>query len=398
MDNSTLFKMPKGEYEGYTFFIPTGFLKEDDEKGTIRIGLPEDFIVKPKNNITGDEINLSAEAFSAQVRNKRVFAYNYYQRPSEEAQKQFALREKMLRENIPPEMQERDNWIAIATFEKENGKLGKRPIDCNTGKYAEADNPATWTSFDKACKFARENGCVTIGYALDGKDNIACIDLDHCVEENGDYSELACKTFALSEGTYCERSVSGQGLHVFGKTDGMDLRSFSKDGDMEFYRDSRFIAMTGDYFVGKELKSFDTSEMKSLLESKFAKRETITNGGKGTEGLSRLDDREVYEKACSAYNGDKFKALYEGQDLKNDHSRSDMALMSSLAFWCNGDKEQMIRIFSTSGLYRRSKSPSYYECTAIKAIETINDRYAPKPKAEHKKPTSGNSSGGNGKR
>ena len=176
------------------------------------------------------------------------------------------------------------------------------------------------------------------------------------------------------------------------------MRSFSQDGDMEFYRDSRFIAMTGDFYGSKALKSFDTPEMKALLESKFAKRAAVTNAGRGVEGLSQMNDREVYEKACSAYNGEKFKALYEGQDLKNDHSRSDMALMSSLAFWCNGDKEQMIRIFSTSGLYRREKKPSYYECTAIKAIETMRERYTPRPKTELKKPVSGNNSGGNGKR
>lgn len=389
-DNSTLFKMPKGEYEGYTYYIPNGFLKENEEQGTIRIGLPEDFVVKPKDNRTGDEISMGTAEFSEQVKNKKANAYRYFQRPSEEAKRQFDLKEKMLRKNIPPEMQERKNWVAIATFEKENGKLGKRPIDCNTGKFASDNDPETWTDFESACKFARENGCATIAYALDGQDNIACIDLDHCVEENGDYSELASKTFKFGNGTYCERSLSGQGLHVFGKTDGMDLRSFSKDGDMEFYRKSRFIAMTGDYYGSKALKSFDTPEMKSLLESKFDKRAPITNAGKGIEGLSQMADREVYDKACASYNGERFKALFEGQDLQNNHSNSDMSLMHYLAFWCNGDKEQMIRMFSSSGLFRRSKSPDYYECTAIKAIETTAERYTPKPKAQPKNPSNGN--------
>ena len=397
-DDSTLFKMPKGDFEGYTYFVPNGFIKDDEEKSTVRVGLPEDYVVKLKDRKTGDEISMSAEEFADQVRNKRAAAYRYFQKPSDEAKKAFSKREAILRRNIPTEMQERENWVAIATFEKENGKLGKRPINCKTGQYASDADPATWTDFETALRFARENGCTTIAYALDGKDNIACIDLDHCVEANGDYTELASKTFKLSEGTYCELSVSGKGLHIFGKTAGMDLRSFSRDGDMEFYRDSRFIAMTGDYFGGKELKSFDNAPMKELLESKFAKREKITNAGYGIEGLSQMDDREVYDKACSASNGSKFKALYEGQDIKNDHSRSDMALMSTLAFWCNGDKEQMIRIFASSGLYRRSKSPSYYECTAMKAIETIDGRYAPKKKAEPKKPTNGNNSGMGGKR
>lgn len=397
-DNSTLFKMPKGEFEGYTYYIPNGFLTENEEKGTIRIGLPEDFIVKPKDNVTGDEKSMTVVEFVEQVKNKKPEAYRYFQKPSEEAKAQFAAMEERLRRNIPEEMKNRPNWVAITTFEKENGKLGKRPIDCNTGKYASDNDPATWADFDTACKFARENGAVTLAYALDGEDKIACIDLDGCMQENGDFSELAQKTFNLGNGTYSERSVSGKGLHIFGKTDGMDLRSFSKDGDMEFYRKVRFIAVTGDYYGSSELKSFDTPEMKGLLEKKFDKRPVITNAGRGVEGFSTMSDRDVYDRACAAYKGERFKALFEGQDLQNNHSNSDMSLMNLLAFWCNGDKDQMLRMFAASGLYRPEKSQDYYECTMLKALEGTTDRYNPKPKTEPKKPVSGNGSGNNGKR
>lgn len=397
-DNSSLFKMPKGELAGYTYYIPNGFLTENEEKGTIRIGLPEEFVVKPKDNVTGDEKSMTVEEFVEQVKNKKPEAYRYFQKPSEEAKAQFAKIEERLRRNVPEEMKNRPNWVAITTFEKENGKLGKRPIDCNTGKYASDNDSATWADFDTACKFARENGLVTLAYALDGEDKIACIDLDGCMQENGDFTELAQTTFNLGNGTYCERSVSGKGLHVFGKTDGMDLRSFSKDGDMEFYRKSRFIAVTGDYYGSSELKSFDNPEMKGLLEKKFDKRPVITNSGRGVEGFSTMSDRDVYDKACGAYKGERFEALFKGEDLQNNHSNSDMSLMNLLAFWCNGDKDQMLRMFAASGLYRPEKSQDYYECTMLKALEGTTDRYNPKPKTEQKKPTNGNGSGNNGKR
>lgn len=397
-DNSSLFKMPKGEFEGYTYYIPNGFIKENEEKGTIRIGLPEEFIVKPKDNITGDEKSMTVEEFVEQVKNKKSETYRYFQKPSEEAKAQFVKVEERLRRNIPEEMKSRPNWVAITTFEKENGKLGKRPIDCNTGKYASDSDPATWADFNTACEFARENGAVTLAYALDGEDKIACIDLDGCMQENGDFTELAEKTFKLGNGTYCERSVSGKGLHVFGKTDGMDLRSFSKNGDMEFYRKSRFMAVTGDYYGSSELKSFDNPDMKSLLESKFDKRPEIKNAGKGVEGFSSMSDRDVYDKACASYRGERFKALFEGQDLQNNRSNSDMSLMNLLAFWCNGDKGQMLRMFSASGLYRPEKSADYYECTMLKALEGTTDRYNPQTKTEQKKPTGNKTSGNNGKR
>lgn len=397
-DNSTLFKMPKGDYEGYTYYISNAFIKENEEKGTIRIGIPETYNVKAKNNKTGDEINLTAEDYVDEVKNLPSDMYRYFQKPSEEAQKQFGKVEEKLRKNLPKEMIERPNWVAITTFEKENGKLGKRPVDCNTGKYASDTDSATWADFDTACSFAKANGMVTLAYALDGKDKIACIDIDGCMDENGDFSELAQKTFNLADGSYAEKSVSGKGLHIFGKTDGSDLRSFSKDGDVEYYRGARFIAVTGDNYGSSELKSFDTPEMKGLLESKFDKRPKITNANKGVEGFSTMDDREVYDRACNAYNGDTFKRLFNGEDLQNNHSNSDMALMNRLAFWCNGDREQMLRMFAASGLYRPEKSQNYYECTLLKALEGTTDRYNPKPRTEQKKPANGNGNNNGGKR
>ena len=67
-----------------------------------------------------------------------------------------------------------------------------------------------------------------------------------------------------------------------------------------------------------------------------------------------------------------------------------MSLMNILAYWCNGDKEQMLRIFATSGLYRPDKPQSYYEYTAIKAAKDT-PHYTP-PKA----PTSAPKSSGSG--
>ena len=96
-----------------------------------------------------------------------------------------------------------------------------------------------------------------------------------------------------------------------------------------------------------------------------------------------MSDRDVVEKAINSKHGETFKALYEGQDLQNNHSNSDMSLMNRLAFWCNGDKEQMIRIFATSGLFRPGKSPDYYESTAIKAIRDKFNIYFEVPCVNH---------------
>ena len=402
-DERTMFRMPQGEYKGYCYYIPNKLLRANAEKGTIRVSLPDNFVVtlynKQAENENEQKLEMNAEDYIGQVKGKTADDYTTYTKPSEAKSERFMAVEQKLIENVPDEMKNKPNWVIVRTkFNEEKGRLDKYLIDVHTGKAAKSDDLTTWATFDEAREYAKHNGGVALAYALDGKDGIACIDLDGCYEENGDFSEFAHKVFNAADGMYCEKSVSGKGLHFFGKTQGMDVRTFSEDGEMEFYRGAHFIAMTGDIYGGKELKSFDEPQMKSIIESKCAKRVAVDGQSAGVEGLSRMSDREVVERAEKGKDGSTFKALYDGQDIKNDHSRSDMSLMNKLAFYCNGDKEQMLRIFATSGLYRPEKSDNYYECTVIKAIRDTVTRYNPKTnKPNTNKPVSGNNSGKGGK-
>ena len=396
-DESTLFRMPDGKYQDYTYYIPNKCVKENAEKGTIRLSLHNDYTVRLSDN-SGEEkktAELTAKDFCEEVRGKDAGAYGAdYKRPSVEANTSFDEKEKALRTAVPDEMKKRPNWVVVKTWwNADKGKYNKRPVNCNSdnGEYAESDNPETWTTFDNALKYLKEKGGTTVAYALDGKDNVSCIDLDHCYDENGQPSALAKEVLSKCGKTYVEKSVSGNGLHIFGKTSGMDIRTFSKDGDLEFYQKEHFIAMTGDGAGFYRLESFDTPEMKELLSRKCEKREEWKGVCKGVNGLSTMTDRDVVEKASNAKNGDKFKRLYAGEDLQNNHSNSDMSLMNLLAYWCNGDKEQMLRIFATSGLFRPNKSPDYYEGTAIKALRSM-------PVKSTYTPTVPKNTGGNGKR
>lgn len=392
-EKSNLMRMPEGEYEGYVFYYPNTLI-EEQKNGDLKLKLPPDFTVNLKNNKDGAEHELTAEEFIQEVKGKKA---ELYQKPSETKSDKFAARKALLDSSVPQEMKDKPNWVIVRTKENaEKGRLEKYLIDCHTGKFARSDDHTTWTDYETACKYASENGGVTLAYALDGKDGIACIDLDGCIDENGKRSELADEVLSKCGKTYIETSISGKGIHVFGTTKGMDVRTFSKDGDMEFYQKAHFISMTGDGAGFVRLESFDKPDMKSLIERKCEKRTAWNGVGAGVEGLSVMSDRDVVEKACKAKHGDTFKALYEGQDLQNNHSNSDMSLMNRLAFWCNGDKEQMLRIFATSGLFRPDKSPDYYEGTAIKAIKDTSGRFQQTQNTYKPKPPVNNS--GNGKR
>lgn len=401
-DDSTLFRMPKGDYEQYCYYIPQSLLRENEEKGTIRVSLPQSFTVNLLNRNAEKEeekkIEVGAEAYIEQVKGKTAEDYEQFQRPSETKPDKFSENEKQLRENVPEEMRNRPNWVVVRTKENaDTGRLEKYLIDVHTGKFAESDNPATWTSFDEAAKYAKQNGGVTLAYALDGKDGICCIDLDHCIKEDGTMTNVAKQVLQGCGDCYCELSVSEKGFHIFGKTDGLDVRTFSKDGNSEFYQKAHFIAMTGAVQTGStKLGNIDELPVRGYILQHHDKRTVLNGAGKGVEGLSSMSDRDVVEKAISSKGGDTFKALYSGQDLQGNHSNSDMSLMNRLAFWCNGDKEQMLRIFATSGLFRENKSPDYYEGTAIKAIRDTTSRFQPKTQAPVNKPI-GNGSGKGGK-
>ena len=391
---STLFKMPKGDYAGFAYYIPSGMVRKENDGLFLRI--PEDYTVHLKDG--EEKKDLTAQEFIAAIVGRTDKDYkSIFRKPSEEVVKAFEETAVKLKRNVPEEMLKKPNWVVVRTRPNEKtGRLDKFLIDAHTGDYAESDNPETWADFDTACEFAKKIGGVCLAYALDGKDEIACIDLDGCMAENGDFSEIAQQAFIAASGSYAEKSVSGKGLHIFGKTKGADLRSYSKDKTMEYYQDGHFIAMTGDFYGSSELKSFDTLEMKTVLESKLEKRTEWKNTGMGVAGLSSMDDREMLDRAFAAKNGDTMKRLYSGEDLRGNHSNSDMSLMNYLAFWSNHDIDQMLRVFSTSGLYRPEKSQSYYEHTAIKAVKDT-PVYTP-PKASNNKPSgNGNGSGKDGK-
>jgi len=379
-ENRSLIKMPSGDYGDYVYYIPNEFLKEKD--GSLTIGIPNNFVVNLVNNRAGKEeerkVEMKAEDFIAKIEGKTEGDYSYLKKPGETRADKFSETGARLDKALPEEMKKRPNWVIVRTRKNDNGKIDKFLISPVTGKFAESDNSKTWTDYETACKYAKENGGVALAYALDGKDKIACIDLDGCIDENGQYTPLANEVLSKAGNTYVEKSLSGRGLHIFGKTDGMDVRSFSKDGDMEFYQKSQFISMTGDNAATKELASFDTEKMKGLIEGKCERRTAWNGAGIGIDGISRMTDRDVVDKAIESKNGETFKSYYNGEDLKKNHSNSDMALMNMLAFWCNGDKEQMLRIFATSGLYCPDKSPDYYEHTAIKAVRDTSERFQPK--------------------
>jgi len=109
---------------------------------------------------------------------------------------------------------------------------------------------------------------VGVGFVLNG-DGIVCIDLDHCVLPDRRRTPLARRALELAGDTYCERSMSGEGVHIFGWYRGglFDVEGGSRDDSrgVEVYGDRRYIAVTGDVVRGKPVRLGDITELVDWL-------------------------------------------------------------------------------------------------------------------------------------
>ena len=118
--------------------------------------------------------------------------------------------------------------------------IGKRPVMVD-GSSASSTNPATWASFAEVQSGAGDG----FGVVLDGS-GLGCYDFDNCFD--GGVLKPAVRDFIAGIAypiVYVERSVSGNGLHVFVEAE--KQRGFRRDG-VEFYSWGRFIRTTLDSF------------------------------------------------------------------------------------------------------------------------------------------------------
>lgn len=114
----------------------------------------------------------------------------------------------------------------------------KRPIRCD-GSAASSTNASTWTTYADVCSSSAGDG---LGIMLG--DGLACWDLDHVLSADGVLADEAQRVLdeVGERALWVERSVSGEGLHVFVEGAG---RSYQGER-ISYYSRARFIRVTGD--------------------------------------------------------------------------------------------------------------------------------------------------------
>lgn len=143
------------------------------------------------------------------------------------------------RRSLPTDLTRRARWVRRS--------VRKSPLSVGGGP-ASVTDPATWTRYAAANRSSIGAG---LGFVLDG-DGVVCVDLDHCLTPDGALLPWAQPIVDAAGPTWIERSVGGDGLHIWGLGELPLGRRIRLDGGgvAELYGTGRYIAVTGETFGG----------------------------------------------------------------------------------------------------------------------------------------------------
>jgi hypothetical protein len=179
------------------------------------------------------------------------------------------------------------NW----RWEWRDNKWAKPPIQPGNGHYARNNDPSTWGTYAEAVKRAADGGADGIGFCLLGCE-IGAIDLDDCRDRaTGVIADWAQAIIDRApEDSYCEITVSGEGLRLIGLGKGDELHYKFKapdgKGSFELYRKcARYITVSGKAIRGADgpLVSID-----DLLDQLLAEAGQRTASATASTTLAKL--------------------------------------------------------------------------------------------------------------
>jgi len=260
-------------------------------------------------------------------------------------------------EGIPSELRERHQWVAWKLVHREGQtKPTKVPyIAPKVQVKASTTDRSTWGSFQDVISAFQAGLCDGIGFVFSESDPFVGVDLDGCRDPETGMLEQWAEEIIEFLGSYTDASPSGTGVHII--LEGKLPSGRRRKGQIEMYSEGRFFTMTGEGLPqcpqSIEQRAPELLQLHSRVfneEEKQVKSSPVT---RHQENSGVLDDDNLINKASQALNGEKFRALWSGDWHSYDsESEATLALCNLLAFWTEGDPQQMDRMFRRSGLMR----------------------------------------------
>ena len=280
---------------------------------------------------------------------------------------------------FPKELITLRQWICWRLEpDPKSDKPRKVPYDPKTGRKASSTNPESWATLAEA-QAAREKFLFTgIGFVFTEECGIVGVDIDHCRNEDGSFTDVAKAILAKAQ-SYTEVSPSGSGLHILLRGGMPGKGNKNSTSGVEMYAAARYFTMTGIRLEGTpEIIADGKDILPWIHENYIAKKSSKKVKTKKALRTVSLTDEQVLEKARAAQNGDDFSALWDGswEGRFGSQSEADLSLCCSLAFWTGKNKEQMDRLFRQSKLFREKWDKVHHADGATYGEETLDQAIA----------------------
>ena len=201
------------------------------------------------------------------------------------------------------------------------------------------------------------------------------------VEETNAYSEQVYRCYICDE----EGKVKPLINYGFADRDALE-KELDKIKELDLWKDKTFEEVGMEELKAKSAEKGNAGKVEQEKSTEYvrpselvaaevaAKALPVSMDGKGMESLTRMSDRETLSRAETYYGKDgKFSDLYHGKNVLKSEEESEYGLMVRLAMFCGGDKDQLIRVFRSSGQYRDEKPNAYYEKMAENSLKFISD-------------------------
>jgi putative DNA primase/helicase len=278
---------------------------------------------------------------------------------------------------VPQELREQKRWVVWSR----SSEPPKKPLQSrDPRRNAASDNPATWSTFAEAAATVESGRADGIGFEFAGSDYTG-IDLDHCLDPKSGELHPAAARIVKDCPTYWEVSPSGMGLHGImraSKPAGAGTIAYVDGQKIEIYA-RQYFTMTGSR-LGDVAAVRDCQHELDQLCARLWPAEDRENEAPAarTAPPTNLDDDALVAKMLSSRNGHRVDLLWHG-DLSGhngNQNSADLAFCNHLAWWTNGNAEQMDRLVRRSALMRPkwdekhfADGRTYGQATIEKAVE-----------------------------
>lgn len=264
------------------------------------------------------------------------------------------------------------------------GKSTKVPVHWQTLAPTGVNNAESWTDCASAVEAARRYGSMYgVGYCFTADNNRWFVDLDDAALADGTWSPLAQQAFQLFAGCAYEVSVSGRGLHFFGRGTVPPHASKNADHRAELYHTDRFVALSGNHLAGNcdhEAPAQIAWFAETYFPPKVGGAAVEFGTGPRADWRGPESDEDLIRRACQARSaaatfggGASFFDLWtRNVDVLGrvyppnkpgepyDASSTDAALASHLAFWTGADPDRMMALMRRSALAREKYARDDY--------------------------------------